>query len=446
MKFSVSPKVSQEWDRYAGKATEVSGLYLSKINQMLLEKKRKAEKSRRSKEEIVIVTELMDETPIESDQETEPTDQKQELQTPTDDELSTVDSLEPLQPVASDAVTSKRRSFQFGRGEPSTKPQIPAQIDETIAPRCQLGEASIEGDFTTIQYGIHNGRAACQIILDFRLVFQPSSTINWAQMKFRFGSESESNVPQASKTFFPEELTGQYDTAQDIRAYNPNVGLGAAGCRANVGGISMQQARITRRQWRVQGTREAYSDGYDTFCWKVLENELSQDSVPRRFQVGMIVYLPDRSEEHDARFWVDVSIEGTIRGLWSKHKKVKARRWFEPSAADLESDITLTEDTPRVVSSAAGTTAASTPVLAHEEAKIESMPALPALPAATASNVDVPKKPSDAKPSDETHQTSYGAAAAYEYSGKDVVGQDGYRSEEATGVVYQDQMGPTGTG
>jgi hypothetical protein len=311
---------------------------------------------------------------------------------------------------------SKRSSFRWGRKSPSSMTRVPAQVGEMIASRCQLGDASIEGDFASIQYGTHNGRPACHIMVDFRLVFQPTSTINWAQIQFRFGSDAGTTGSQISKAFSPDELTGQYDTTQEIRAISPNIGLGMAGCKANISGISQQQARIKRRQWRVQGTREEHSGSYDTFCWKVIENEFSEDSVPRHFRTGMVVYLPSTSEptaEHKADFWVDVSVEGTLRSRRSKHKKVQERRWFEPSLAQRESCHMLDGN---VLINLVKEGNKNIPDLGQAERTLEPVPAFPALPASAAASVDVPAKTSATKAQGETDNIRHSAVTSYEIS------------------------------
>ena len=190
---------------------------------------------------------------------------------------------------------------------------------------------------------------------------------------------------------------------QEIRAISPNIGLGFAGTKASASGMSRQRAQVKRRQWRVQGTREEHhvdargGAGYDTFCWKVLENEFSEDSVPRHLRTGMVVYLPSSSassssssNETTARrdFWVDVSVQGTLRGLRSKHSKVRERRWFEPTSAQRESrDALDDDDVLRKMVREENTKIAGlvVPVPAAEETG----PAFPALPACAAAGVDV---------------------------------------------------------
>ena len=231
-------------------------------------------------------------------------------------------------------------------------------------------------------------------MVDFRLVFQPASTINSAQIQFRFGFNARTTSSLITRSFFPDELTGQYDTTQEIRAINPNIGLGVAGYKASISGMSQQQARVKRRQWRVQGTREERSGVYDTFCWKVIENEFSEDSVPRHFCTGMVVYLPPTSEpdaEHKADFWVDISVEGTLRGFRSRHKKVQERQWFEP----LSSGKVPTRLTPTCWSTWLGR---KIPDLVPAERTSETAPAFPALPASAIASVDVPAKPTAAHP------------------------------------------------
>ena len=159
-----------------------------------------------------------------------------------------------------------------------------------------------------------------------------------------------------------------------------------------------QQARVKRRHWRVQGIREEHAGIYDTFCWKVIENEFSEDSVPRHFRTGMVAYLPPTSEtdaEHKADFWVDVSVEGTVRGLRSRHKKVQERRWFEPTLEQQESANTLDAN---VLVNMVREENRKIPDLVPAERTSETAPAFPALPASAAASVDVPAKPTTAHP------------------------------------------------
>lgn len=194
-----------------------------------------------------------------------------------------------------------------------------------------------------------------------------------------------------SKSFYPDELTGQYDTTQQIRVISPNIGLGVAGCKASISGMSQQQARVQRRQWRVQGTQEEHSGVYETFCWKVIENEFSEDSVPRHFRTGTVVYLPSPSEtnaEPNADPWVDVSVEGTLRGLRSKHKKVQERRWFN-TMAQQSSRGTLDAD---ALANMVRNENQKIPDLVPTDRTPKDFPRLPALPASAAAGVDVAAK------------------------------------------------------
>jgi len=97
-------------------------------------------------------------------------------------------------------------------------------------------------------------------------VFQPTSTINWAQIQFRFGSDAGTTSSLITKSFLLNKLAGQFGTTQEIRAISPSIGLEVAGCKASISGMSQQQTRVKLQQWRVQGIREERSGVYDTFC------------------------------------------------------------------------------------------------------------------------------------------------------------------------------------
>ncbi len=233
----------------------------------------------------------------------------------------------------SNSTASKRSSFSWGRRSPDSAPHIIAQIDESVTTCWQLGDASISGDFASIEYGLYNNRPACAIIVDFRLVFQPSSTIKWARCEFQFGcSATDAPTSRASTAFYPDELNGQYDTAEELRSINPEIGVAAYGFKAGISG-TQQQTRTKRRHWRVQGHRIDHSGIYDTFCWEINGNEFSEDSVPRHFRTGMIVYLPPDSTNREG--WVDVTIDGSLRGVFPRHKTVREQRYFRVSPAQL---------------------------------------------------------------------------------------------------------------
>jgi hypothetical protein len=419
-------------EKYSSKTTGASESYLNQFNRYLAslavdKKPGVAEYELSPEEPIITVIELIDK---ESNQRSAGDDWPQATSPSDTTESSSLSDIEkkleaPLETSVteiSDEASSvcssvgKRNSFRWGRKSQPRQMRVPATIGETVAPRCRLGDASIEGDFASIQYGTHNGRPACCIVVDFRLVFQDTSAIDWARIQFRFGSNStESDDAQISKAFFPDELAGQCDTAQEILAVSPNVGLGVAGCKANFSGISKQQARVTRRCWRVQGTTEEHQGHYDTFCWRVFENPLSADSVPRHFRTGMIAYLPADytfGAEHNTDFWVDISVEGTLRGLRSRHKKVKGRRWFELGPTLQDYDRVFDKMALKSVIQDVNN---SIPDLGHAEKITEGpLPSFPALPAPAAASLDVPAKANVKETPSQTNETGYGAETSYE--------------------------------
>jgi hypothetical protein len=415
-------------EKYSCKAAVVSEYCLNQINGILVElcddQKVSAPQSKTEGEPTVTNTRK---SSAKKQSKSRPASETTELKSLLDIDIpseasatviSTASSptLAPPGPPASSSA-SKRSSLTWGRKPPATGSRVPAQAGEMITSRCRMGDASIEGEFASIEYGTYNKRPACRIMVDFRLVFQPTSTINWAQVQFRFGSDAGTTSSLITKSFFPDELTGQYDTTQEIRAISPNIGLGVAGCKASISGMSQQQAHVKRRQWRVQGTREEHSGVYDTFCWKVIENEFSEDSVPRHFRTGMVVYLPPTSEtdaEHKADFWVDVSVEGTLRGLRSRHKKVEERRWFEPTLEQRKSANTLDAN---VLVNMVREENRKIPDLVPAERTSETTLAFPALPASAAASVDVPAKATAAHPQGQSDgMPQNGTIASYEIS------------------------------
>lgn len=97
----------------------------------------------------------------------------------------------------------------------------------------------------------------------------------------------------------------------------------------------------------------------------------------------MVVYLPSPSEtnaEPNADFWVDVSVEGTLRGPRSKRKKIQERRWFEPTLAQRDSRGSLDAD---ALINIARDENQKIPDLVPAERTPKDLPALPALPAAS---------------------------------------------------------------
>ena len=368
-----------------------------------------------------------------------PTSKTADLSSPSDVDVETSSVHTPS--VASDSSsgtsssTNNRSSFTLGRKSPSSLPLVPATEGASITSRCRLGEASIEGNFASVQYGTYNGRPACCMVIDFRLVFQPSSTIDWAKLQFRFGSSNtEANETQISNVFFPVELTGQCDTSQDIKGVSSNVGVGSPGAKAGVA-MSKQQARITKRRWRLQGTTEEHGGDYDTFCWKIFENSLSEDSVPRNFRTGMIAYLPsgyNLGTEHDVDFWVDISIEASLRGLFPRRKKVKQRRALDSGLLPLDCNhvfddamlkkmvhdgnrtIPDLDPAEKMAEASHGSHQTPAPPTLPVPSAPPAPPALPALPFAAALGVDVPKKSDFKETSSQTNATSNGSGNSYE--------------------------------
>ena len=231
-------------------------------------------------------------------------------------------------PTIMDDKTGKRRSAVWRpshKTEPHVPaPRIPAQVDCAIASRYYLRDASIEGDFSAIEYGLFNNKPACMVVADIRLVYQPSYTISSAVIQFRFGHEDETSnepakkhtfdhsttssipptmppQPIVTRAFFPQELAGGRETVKETTNINPKLGIswpGIAG--ADISGYSHEQSQTGHRQWRVQGRTKEHEHICDTFAWNVAENEVSiEDSVPRRFTVGMIAYLPPMPDTSD---------------------------------------------------------------------------------------------------------------------------------------------------
>ena len=277
-------------------------------------------------------------------------------------------------PTTMDDKAVKRRSIGWRPSHksepPAPAPRIPAQVDNAIASRYYLRDASIEGDFSAIEYGLFNNRPACMIVADIRLVYQPSCTISSALVQFRFGHDDDISheptkkhstdhystpssltpnphpQPIVTRAFFPQELAGGRETVKETTNINPKLGITWPGLgSADISGYSHEQSQTGHRQWRVQGRTKEHDNVCDTFAWNVAENEVSiEDSVPRCFRVGMIAYLPpptsdpsDRVENAVAQrsFWLDITIEGTLRGFHlSRFAPKTGRRYLDARNAD----------------------------------------------------------------------------------------------------------------
>ena len=251
-------------------------------------------------------------------------------------------------------------------------PRTQLQIGAAVAPRCEMDEASVHSKIGHIEYGSYNGEAACLLIIDFRLVFQPATTIKAVDIEFRFASSPvnalQPNVTIASvakaikasrattacnpmmpdDAYFPQELTGHVEHAQEMRASNPTIGAGFYGAKLGVSGMgATQRGQITKSQWRVQGNWKRHDGVTDALTWKVIENKYSKDSVPRDFRVGMIVFVPTSTVDGETSYkdlWMDTTIEGALRGKMPRWRTVTGLTSLKASEIAQEKPAPLLEN------------------------------------------------------------------------------------------------------
>ncbi len=219
--------------------------------------------------------------------------------------------------------------------------ELAALEGEDIASRLKLGTASIDGQFQRIEYGQFKQRPACLITVDLRLIYQPESTINKVLIDFRFGPLNEELDDKAlhtdqspiSKVLAPVELEGMADRSKDTQHTKWEPEFSAFSVTGKVGGSGGHKTVNAKHRWRVQGQTEEHNDIYDTFRWRIMENTVSEDSVPRHVRLGMIVF-----HQHE-RFAVETTIVGGLRGSMRgkggiPSKSIKEKRWFDPPSLD----------------------------------------------------------------------------------------------------------------
>lgn len=253
--------------------------------------------------------------------------------------------------IADDGPDIRPKSKSKGKTN-KQKPHVPevtALEGEDIASRLKFRTASIDGEFQKIEYGQFKGRPACLITVDVRLVYQPENTIKKVKIDFQFGPLEELNekaLPTVrspiSKVLAPVELEGMADRSKDTQHTRWEPEIAGLSFKGKVGGGGANKTINSKHRWRVQGQTEEHDDVYDTFRWRMMENTVSEDSVPRHVRLGMIAF-----HKHE-RFWVETTIEGDLRGsIRGKgglpSKSVKEKRWFDPPTAEQVGEHVLHE-------------------------------------------------------------------------------------------------------
>ncbi len=224
------------------------------------------------------------------------------------------------------------------RGRKTSEPtdKIEAIEGELAASRHEIGSASIDCEFHKIEYGQFKDRPACIIIVDVRLVSPPDNTIERAQMEFQFAKDDEQNLAPEnhistqitkepiSRVFAPEDIEGMPSQSTKTVHHSIKPSFEGLTFKIGTGGGGGQTTTINNHRWQVVGRREEHNNIYDTFGWKIFQNEVSQDSVPREVRLGMIAF------HHHQPFWVNVSINGRTRQKHRHPKATQEKRWFNP--------------------------------------------------------------------------------------------------------------------
>lgn len=216
----------------------------------------------------------------------------------------------------------------------SSKQKSDAIVEEAICPRHDMGSASIEGEFSNIQYGRLRDRPACLITVDFRLVHHIGHIIDGALMSFEFGSgdptrkDTHSIKEVVSKAFAPLELEGVASHSRKTKKSIVKPNLKALSVQFEGGNIERGMVVDEATKWHVQGRRESSQKNvpYNIISWEIFQNSMTTDSVPRKVRVGMIVFY-----EEDTPFWTKVKIKGGLRGVVARYKApTHDTRWFHP--------------------------------------------------------------------------------------------------------------------
>ena len=218
--------------------------------------------------------------------------------------------------------------------------KIEALEGESIASRFNIGTASIDCELYKIEYGQFKERPACLIIVDVRLVYPPDNTIDRVKLELQFAKDDlQSLSPERldciqntktpiSKVFAPEVLEGRPWLSQKTTHHNIMPKIEGMSFKLDTGGGGSQTISNKENRWLVLGRREEHDGIYDTFGWNIFQNEASDDSVPRQFRLGMIVF-----HEHQP-FSVNVNIKGSTRQKFRRPKAAQEKRWFQPPKSE----------------------------------------------------------------------------------------------------------------
>ena len=232
----------------------------------------------------------------------------------------------------------KTKSSYFHRKKKPSVPvyKIEALEGEAIASRHYMGTASIGCEFYKIEYGQFKDRPACMIIVDVRLVYEPDDAIKEAKIELQFAKDvSQPLFPEdpkyarntkapISKVFAPKYIVGMPTNIHVSKDHHIRPKLQGMSFKIDIGGGGGKETSITQSLWRVVGRMGEHNGIDDTFCWKIFQNQRSQDSVPREVRLGMIAFHEDQP------FCVNIDVSGSTRQKRRHQNSTQEKRWFYP--------------------------------------------------------------------------------------------------------------------
>ena len=210
-----------------------------------------------------------------------------------------------------------------------------------------LGRAFVDGAFHCLQYGLFEGRPACNICIDVSFDVGLGREIKELRLEMALGSERSRDenstslpdavvFPKLTDCFGPKELYGPVREEKKFKrtVLNLKVETGFGGLATPSHETRSEWIREDR--WSLKGFRQAtdLDRSYRVAKWTLRGNKLSQDTMPRMIRLGVVV--EHGSEPFDLTFRCSGSLKEGKR-LWDLVRNKRPHRFqFVPPHKSLD--------------------------------------------------------------------------------------------------------------
>ena len=166
-----------------------------------------------------------------------------------------------------------------------------------------IGRASADGAFHCIRYGVFNGQPACHICFDVSIDVGSGRKIKSLCVKMvvsseRSRDESVTSLPDVvvfpqvpPNAFGPKELYGPIIEERRRTTNTVSFELGSAFGSVTTPTHETESEWIQENRWSLHGFRRAngLDRRYRIVTWTLYGTKLVQETMPRRFRLGLIV-------------------------------------------------------------------------------------------------------------------------------------------------------------